>query len=205
MNLLEPFRRRFLPALVLALAPVPAAVAQPIACESFESAKVCGWTIGPECNESVCPGSCKGNVCNCVPEATFAFLQGDWSGTWHDTIYDVSGAAHASFDVTCAGVTATGTINLSEIGFGLSEESGSGTGTVSGQTLSFNFSAATVGEGTGMLSAADDTGSGSGTVTGVLNFGAFTFTGSATSTTISGTFDFTSPTGGEGTISATKD
>jgi len=203
MTRLEPFRRSILPALLLALALVPAATAQPIACQSFETAKVCGWNIGSGCNESVCSGSCKGNFCSCDPQATFAFLQGDWSGTWEDTIYMVSGAAYASFDVTCAGVTATGAINLSQIGLG--EETGSGSGSATAQTLSFNFSAATVGSGIGTLSAASNTGSGSGSVTGVLNFGDFTFTGSVSPTTISGTFDFTSPTGGEGNVSATKD
>jgi len=202
MTPLEPFRRCVLPALLLALALAPAATAQPIACQGFESGKACGWYVGPGCNESVCSGSCKGDYCSCDPQATFAFLQGDWSGTWHDTRYNVSGAAHASFDVTCAGVAATGSINLGEIGLG--EETGSGSGTVSAQTLTFDFSAATVGSGMGTLSAADNTGSGSGSVT-YLDFGAFTFTGSVSPTTISGTFDFTSPTGGEGTISATKD
>jgi hypothetical protein len=41
-------------------------------------------------------------------------------------------------------------------------------------------------------------------VTGALNLGAFTFSGTATQTTITGVFNFTSPTGGNGTATLTK-
>lgn len=136
-----------------------------------------------------------------VQPSSFAFLAGTWAGTWTDTRYNVSGSLQATFTVNGSIVTATGVIGLGV--FGLGDEPGSGSGTESGQTLDFTFSAATVGSGSGSLSTAG-TGSGTGTVTGALNFGAFTFTGAVTASAIDGTFDFTSPTGGNGVATLTK-
>ncbi|HUO83641.1 MAG TPA: Ig-like domain-containing protein [Thermoanaerobaculia bacterium] len=131
----------------------------------------------------------------------FSFLAGTWVGTWEDTRYNVSGTLEATFTVNGSNVTATGVIGLQSLQLG--NETGSGTGTVSGETLNFTFSADTVGNGSGSLSAGG-AGSGAGSVTGVLNFGAFTYTGTVTPTEISGTFAFTSPTGGHGVASLTK-
>lgn len=139
------------------------------------------------------------------PTADFSFLAGNWSGTWKDTRYNVMGTVQASFQVSGNTVTANGVIGLQSLGLG--NETGTGDGTVAGDTLSFNFSASTVGSGSGTLkltSAANGDGSGSGSVTGTLNFGAFNFTGTANATTISGTFQFTSPTGGNGDVDLTK-
>jgi hypothetical protein len=133
--------------------------------------------------------------------SSFAFLAGTWAGTWTDTRYNASGSLQATFTVNGSTVTATGVIGLGVLGLG--DESGSGSGTESGQTLDFAFSAATVGSGSGSLSTAG-TGSGTGTVTGTLNYGAFTFTGTVTASAIDGTFDFTSPTGGNGVARLTK-
>lgn len=131
----------------------------------------------------------------------FSSLAGSWKGTWTDTRYNVSGPLSATFTVNGTAVTTTGTIGLSSLGLG--NESGTGSGTISGQTLNFTFGAATVGNGSGTLSASGP-GSGTGTVTGALNFGAFTFSGHVSGTTISGNFNFTSPTGGLGTATLTK-
>lgn len=131
----------------------------------------------------------------------FSSLAGSWKGTWTDTRYNVSGPLSATFTVNGSAVTATGTIGLQSLGLG--NESGTGSGTISGQTLNFTFGAATVGNGSGTLSTTGP-GSGSGSVTAPLNFGAFTFTGSVSGTTISGNFNFTSPTGGQGTATLTK-
>lgn len=133
--------------------------------------------------------------------SSFSFLEGTWVGTWTDTRYDVSGTLEATFTVNGSTVTATGVIGLESLSLG--KETGSGTGTVSGETLNFTFSADTVGTGSGSLDAGRE-GSGSGSVTGVLNFGAFTYTGTVTESEISGTFNFTSPTGGNGVASLTK-
>ena len=134
--------------------------------------------------------------------ASFSFLNGTWVGTWTDTRYNVSGSLRAVITVTGSTVTATGTIGLQSLGLG--NENGTASGTVSGQTLSFQFAASTVGVGTGTLTAGAGNGSGSGTVTGVLNLGGFTYTGTATATTINGTFRFTSATGGNGVATLTK-
>jgi Bacterial Ig-like domain (group 2) len=133
--------------------------------------------------------------------APFSSLAGTWVGTWNDTRYNVSGTLTATFAVSGSTVAATGVIGLQV--FGLSNEVGTGTGTVAGQTLNFIFTASTVGSGNGTL-ASGGAGSGSGTVTAPLSFGAFTFAGTVTGTTISGTFTFTSPTGGAGVASLTK-
>jgi len=131
----------------------------------------------------------------------FSYLTGTWKGTWTDTRYNVSGSLEATFTVSGSTVTATGVIGLENLGLG--KETGSGTGTVSGQTLNFTFTSNTVGNGSGSLSSGG-AGSGSGTVTGVLNFGAFTYTGNVTQTEISGTFEFTSATGGYGVAILTR-
>lgn len=127
-------------------------------------------------------------------------LSGTWAGTWTDTRYNVSGNLSATFAVNGSTVNATGTIDLSSLGLG--NETGTGTGTIAGDTLTFNFSAATVGTGRGTVIGKD--ASGTGNVTGVLNFGAFTFSGTATDNVISGIFDFTSPSGGNGVARLTR-
>jgi hypothetical protein len=130
----------------------------------------------------------------------FSFLAGTWIGTWTDQRYGVSGTLQATFAVSGSTVTATGTIGLASLGIG--NQSGTGTGTVTGSTLNFTFSANAVGTGSG--SVTNGAGSGTGTVTGVLNLGGFTYAGTANANTISGTFQFTSPTGGNGVASLTK-
>jgi hypothetical protein len=127
-------------------------------------------------------------------------VEGTWSGTWTDTRYNVSGEVTATFTRTDSTINATGTIDLRSLGLG--NQPGTGSGTISGGTLNFTFSAAMVGSGQGSLTG--NAASGSGTVTGPLNFGAFTFQGTATDDTINGTFDFTSPTGGNGVVTLTR-
>jgi hypothetical protein len=141
------------------------------------------------------------NITVTGPPAPFSSLAGTWVGTWNDTRYNVSGPLTATFAVSGSNVTATGVIGLAV--FGMSNEGGTGTGTISGQTLNFTFASGTVGSGIGTL-ASGGAGSGSGSVTPPLSFGAFTFSGTVTGTTISGTFTFTSPTGGAGVASLTK-
>jgi hypothetical protein len=98
----------------------------------------------------------------------------------------------------------TGSIDLTSInakyGYSIGVESGTATGTINGSTVSFNFSSSTVGSGSGNF---DGTAiSGTGTVGGVLNFGGFTFQGTLSGNTITGTFNF--PTGGNGPVSVTN-
>ncbi len=131
----------------------------------------------------------------------FGNLAGTWSGTWTDTRYSVSGSLSATFTVSGSTVNATGVIGLQSLGLG--NESGTGAGTISGNTLNFTFSSSTVGSGSGTLSASGS-GSGTGSVTGSLNLGAFDFSGTVTGNTINGMFDFTSPTGGHGVASLSK-
>jgi hypothetical protein len=205
MSTLERVAVRVAISLVLALPSVATAgdLPDPIFCDNFDAGAPCGWTIGPSCGVEICAvgGGCAVDVCDCTPTTPFGFLAGDWAGTWEDTLYEVSGTLEATFTVICSNVFATGTIGLQDLGLG--DETGTGFGTVLGQTLSFSFASATVGAGTGTLDAGGP-GSGSGSVTAPLSFGAFTFAGTANSTTITGTFDFTSPSGGEGEATLTK-
>ncbi len=147
---------------------------------------------------------CKSNHNSPTSPATsadFSFLNGTWTGTWTDTRYNVTGSLQATFTVNGANVSAIGVIGLQSLGLG--GESGNGSGTVSGDTLNFTFSAATVGSGAGTLKVSG-AGTGNGTVTGALNFGAFTFQGTGDASKIEGTFNFTSPTGGNGVATLTK-
>ena len=127
-------------------------------------------------------------------------LSGTWSGTWVDTRYNVSGAITAVLTQNGTTFSGTGTIDLTALGIGI--QSGTASGTISGNNITFTFNAAGVGSGTGSLTGTG--GSGSGVVAGALNFGAFNFTGTASDILISGTFNFTSPTGGNGTIIVNK-
>ena len=125
---------------------------------------------------------------------------GMWVGQWVDTRYSVSGAiTNVVLTQTATGMTGTGTINLTSLGLGI--QSGTATGTIVGNAVTFSFSAATIGSGNGTLNGASGTGSGSITA---LALGAFTFTGTLSTTVIDGTFQFTSATGGFGTMHLTK-
>jgi len=128
-------------------------------------------------------------------------LAGSWKGTWEDTRYGVSGEVTMDITAVAGGYEATGTIDLTEIDPLVGVRSGTATGTLEGDVLTFSFSADMVGNGSGTLNGA--AGDGTGTVTSPLSFGDFTFTGTAAEGEISGTFDFTSPTGGEGVVSLT--
>ena len=135
-----------------------------------------------------------------ITPGEFAFLVGTWTGTWTDTRFSVTGTLEATITVSGNQVQANGTIGLQSLGLG--EETGTGTGTVDGDTLNFTFEADTVGNGEGFVS--DDAGSGMGTVLGVLNFGDFTFMGTVSETMIDGTFEFTAPSGGRGVATLTR-
>lgn len=131
----------------------------------------------------------------------FSSLAGTWTGTWTDTRYNVSGSLQATFTVNGSSVGGTGTIGLQSLGLG--NETGTATGLVVGDGLAFTFASNTVGTGSGAL-ATGGSGGGVGSVTGVLNLGEFSFGGTVTATTISGTFTFLSPTGGNGVASLTR-
>ncbi len=127
-------------------------------------------------------------------------LAGTWAGSWTDLRYGVTGTiTNVILTQSATAFGGTGTIDLTQLSLGT--QSGTATGTISGSTVTFNFTAAGIGSGSGTL--AGNAGTGTGNIT-ALNFGAFTFTGTASSTQITGTFQFTSPTGGNGTITVTK-
>jgi len=190
----------------------------PVFCDDFERADACDWVANPSC-AAVCgvAGSCATDLCDCPPLTPYGYLEGHWTGTWEDTVYSKSGAVEATFSIVCGQVVASGTIDLTDISGALGIQAGTGLGTLNGGVLEFTFEAEMVGSGSGTLAPADaladprgaslgtSNGSGSGSVTAPLSFGAFTFTGTAGLTTISGTFDFTSKTGGAGNVSLTKD
>jgi len=128
-------------------------------------------------------------------------LVGTWSGTWTDTVYQVSGTLSVTFSKNETTVTATGTIGLSS--FGLGSITGTGTGTIDDNAITFTFIGGALGNGTGTISGSS--ASGSGTIGGTLGFGPFTFTGEVKATEITGNFVFTNPGGGKGTVTLTKE
>ena len=163
------------------------------------------WTLGAAAGANTLTASS-----GSAPAATFTAtgtapitlpaLSGTWHGTWVDTRYGVSGAiTSAVLTQTATTLAGTGTIDLSSLGLGV--QNGTAAGTIAGNVITFTFTAAGIGSGNGTLNG--PAGSGTGGVT-ALNFGNFTFTGTASATQITGTFQFTSPTGGNGTITVTK-
>ena len=133
-------------------------------------------------------------------ETTSHALVGTWSGTWEDTDYMVTG--DMSFTVTQDGDTLSGegTIDLTGAG-GSATQTGTAMGTIAGDDVSFDISATGVGTGSGTLTGLTVSGSGTHDT-----FGAFVFDGtlSADGTTLTGTFDFTEGTGGQGVATVTR-
>jgi hypothetical protein len=127
----------------------------------------------------------------------FPTLVGSWVGTWQDTVYHVGGTMSFTMAQVGSSWTGNGMIDLTSVGLG--QQSGTLTGAEVGSTLAFTFQAASVGTGSGSLTGGSSSGSGS--VTAPLNFGGFTFAGSLVAAHITGTFHFTSPTGGSGKAS----
>ena len=138
-------------------------------------------------------------------------LEGTWAGTWTDTLYSVGGAM--TFVIWAEGnsYAATGTIDVTEIDGVLGVLNGGGTGIDNGSTLTGDFTCTNLGNGSVTLTPVDSgtsaknaNATGFGTVTAPLNFGAFTLTGTAMDTEITGSFDFTNPGGGKGVAQMTK-
>lgn len=136
---------------------------------------------------------------------TIPDLVGTWVGTWEDTVYAGAGGS-MTWQISRDGsdLTASGTIDFSYFGLGLlpGTADGSITSAFADNTLEFTFQAAMIGSGEGTINGGS--GSGTGTVTPPLDFGDFTFEGTVGEDAISGTFDFTSPTGGAGRASLTR-
>ena len=136
---------------------------------------------------------------------TIPDLVGTWVGTWEDTIYVwASGAMTWQISRDGSDLTASGTIDFSSFGMGLlpGTAEGSITSAFADNTLEFTFQAVGIGSGAGTVTGSS--GSGTGTVIPPLDFGDFTFEGTVGEDVISGTFDFTSPTGGAGRASLTR-
>jgi len=142
-------------------------------------------------------------------------ISGQWTGTWTDTIYSVSGALTFDIAVNGSAYTATGTIDVGSINSTLGVLLGTALGTSTATTIDGTFNVANLGNGTVTITAAAPatfsgaqvgaaTASGGGTVGAPLSFGPFTFTGTVTGQALSGTFDFTNPGGGAGKASLSK-
>lgn len=136
---------------------------------------------------------------------TIPDLVGTWVGTWEDTIYVGAGGA-MTWEISRNGAeySASGTIDFSYFAMGLMSGTAEGTvvSTFADHELEFTFEAAGIGSGAGTVSGGS--GSGTGSVGIPLSFGDFTFEGTVGEGIISGRFDFTSPTGGAGRASLTK-
>ncbi len=129
-------------------------------------------------------------------------LSGNWQGTWSDTRYGVSGAMSLAIAISGSDYTATGTIDISQIDPLLGQISGTASGTIVGNTMTFSFSATDLGTGTGTFT--DGAVSGSGTVSAPLSFGDFEFSGTVTAGQMNGTFNFLAPTGGNGVATLSR-
>lgn len=140
-----------------------------------------------------------------APVATRAVpdLVGVWEGTWEDTVFTW---AHGtmSWEITQdrTDLSATGVIDMTVFSdpWGLGVQSGTGSGTIAGNVLTFDFEGDLIGTGSGTVT--NNTATGSGNVGMPLGFGGFNFQGTVTDTVIRGTFDF--PTGGSGKARMTK-
>jgi hypothetical protein len=133
-------------------------------------------------------------------------LEGTWSGSWTDTLYDVTGSMTVEIVQDGDSWSATGSIDVTEIGIGgLGVLNGSASGTSDGVTITGTFDCANLGSGTATIGGAlkvngqvQAAASGSGTVGAPMNFGPFVFSGTVANGVMWGIFDFTGAGGGEG-------
>lgn len=123
-------------------------------------------------------------------------LVGIWSGTWTDTVFNVSGSLDATITQSGDELSGTGLIGLGP--FGLGQVQGTASGTISGNTVNFTFSAS-VGSGSGTI--VDNAISGSGSVGDPLPFSlTFSFDGAIDGDTVNGTFAFDGGGAGVATV-----
>ena len=137
---------------------------------------------------------------------TIPDIVGTWAGTWEDTVYMVSGPMTWTITLDQSDYWGSGSIDLSVLGFGLGNQEGGGTGSITRgdrQSVPFSYYADLVGLGDGVLTG--NSVAGNGVVNAPLDFGYFTFTGTITDTAAIGRFFFASPTGGAGRVTMTKD
>ena len=144
--------------------------------------------------------------------ADIPILEGTWEGSWTDTLYNVTGNMTIEVSVDGNDYFATGSIDVTQIDASLGTLNGSASGNYDGAVLTGSFDCTSLGSGTASIGGAFKTagkiqagGSGSGSVGAPLNFVPFEFTGTVAEGVIWGTFDFTSPTGGEGKAVLTND
>ena len=134
-------------------------------------------------------------------------LVGTWSGTWEDTVYDLSGNLNATITQDGAVLSGSGTIALASLGFaGITTELVTLGGAISGSNVLFLFDAPapTVSSGNGLITNLTMTGTGD--VGGAINYGAFTLIGTIEpgGNAFNMYFDYLSPTGGLGTVRMIK-
>jgi hypothetical protein len=127
-------------------------------------------------------------------------LAGIWSGTWEDTVFSENGTLDVTITQSSPDLSASGTFGPGTLGG--SDINGTGTGTLSGDTITFTFDAPGMGSGNGTVTGNAISGSGNLGPTSVFPFGDFTFDGTIDGNTINGTFEFTA--GGMGTATVTK-
>jgi hypothetical protein len=131
-------------------------------------------------------------------------LTGNWSGTWTDTVFNVSGTADISVQRNDNILNATGNISLQSIF--LPDAAGTATATITdsiGNNLTFPFGAELLGSGSGSFTGRNISGSGS--IIPSIGFGDFTFNGTVLNEkTIQGTFQFTNAGSGAGTVTMSK-
>ena len=128
------------------------------------------------------------------------FLVGMWSGTWEDTRFSVSGPVDITIKQDGDTFTATGTLGLDP--FGLVTQTITGSGTLSGDTVTFRADSESIGGITGTVSGRRM--SGEGESTGTLSFGPVTYDGSANGSRIRIDFAFTRAGAGVGVVTLNK-
>ncbi|MFH1825758.1 MAG: hypothetical protein ABH823_00500 [bacterium] len=128
-------------------------------------------------------------------------LVGTWSGSWTDTLYQVTGSLEATISLEGSSLSGTGGIDLTDPTFSLGVETGLATAEISGASAIFTFNSGTVGSGLGTITGNTIVGTGEA---GPLGFSDFSFIGTfeADGNTINATFAFNS--GGYGTAEVTK-
>lgn len=134
---------------------------------------------------------------------TLPDLVGTWAGAWVDTVFSVTGPMSMTIDVNGDVVSATGTMNLLMVSLGFAEPF-SLDGSITGGDLAFSYqftpASALTSTGSGTLSATALLGgsadlAGTGSVGAPLNYGGYSFTGTAIEGAITGTFEYGAGTG----------
>jgi hypothetical protein len=131
-------------------------------------------------------------------------LAGSWTGGWEDTVFNVVSPATFILGMSSDSLTGSGTMDLTGVGLG-SAEPFTIAGSISGNTITFHleFTMASTLTSTADGTLTDTVLGGMGHVGTPLNFGDYTFSGTAVSSAIFSQFSY-GPGQGAGYFAAAK-